>query len=119
MSKTKQMVSGVMVAWSNRWLVSTIALCIVVGVNEWGADFTLADTIEAYNEPTQNELVIEELQRYVAKKEAELWAEKERFYREQVRLQALEATREDLVTLVGVSPHVDYEYMLDRIDRLR
>lgn len=115
----REVVSGLGASWEHKFILLSIALAIVILVLEYGGvvdsmiDKVEANNITSYNRPQDaKDLALIELNEYVNDKAGEIYERQQHIYKEQARLEALEAVREELVQLASVSPHVDYDYML-------
>ena len=85
--------NGVKWSYSNKWLVVTLSLCIVIGVNELGADLrAMVPDVNAeveYTKPlTAQDIALIELDEYITMKGNEIYTERTNVYKEMARHEA-------------------------------
>jgi len=116
--KSNEVVRGIATAYRHKWIVTTLALAIVV---LWQDIDPQMPAVFAENEVyVENvkpyEAADMELDAYIEKRTAEIFEHRQHIYKEMARQDALKQAASELLKLNSHSPHVDYQYMQKVVD---
>lgn len=126
MHKVYEIKEGARIAFRNRWLVTTLSLVIVIGVQNYGYKLqalvpqVAATTYE--RQLTEQEQQLKELdeyiEQYVTLKTEAIYLDNESLYREMARNQAIREANIKLLDLIEDEDNPHYQYVARKFKAL-